>query len=57
MESEELYRWALFIYSMKVPMRRDRYQTTVARFIDFIGIRRKNLEEKARAFAAALYIP
>ena len=57
MESEELDRWALFIYSMKVPMRRERYQTRVARFIDFIGIRRKNLEEKARAFAAALYIP
>jgi len=39
---------------MKAPMTRDRYQTRVARFFDFIGVRRKNLEERATAFAAAL---
>ena len=32
-------------------MTRDRYQTRVAKFFDFIGIRGKTLEQKARAFA------
>jgi len=32
-------------------MTRDRYQTRVAKFFDFIGIRGKTLEQKARTFA------
>jgi hypothetical protein len=36
---------------MKAPMTRDRYHTSVAKFFDFIGIRGKTLEQKARTFA------
>jgi integrase len=41
----------LFIYAMKAPMTRDRYQTRVAKFFDFAGISGTTLEEKARNFA------
>ena len=36
---------------MRAPMTRDRYQTRVAKFFDFIGNRAKILEQKARTFA------
>ena len=50
MESE-LDPWSLFIYAMKAPMTRDRYQTRVAKFFDFAGIPGTTVEEKARTFA------
>ena len=43
--------WSLFIYAMKAPMTRDRYQTRVAKFFDFAGIPGTTVEEKARTFA------
>ena len=51
MESE-LDPWSLFIYAMKAPMTRDRYQTRVAKFFDFAGIPGTTIEEKARAFSS-----
>jgi integrase len=36
---------------MRAPMTRDRYQTRVAKFFDFIGIPGKTLEQKAKFFA------
>jgi hypothetical protein len=36
---------------MRAPMTRDRYQTRVAKFFNFIGIQGKTLEQKARTFA------
>jgi hypothetical protein len=47
----ELDPWSLFIYAMKAPMTRDRYQTRVAKFFDFAEIPGTTLEEKARTFA------
>jgi hypothetical protein len=41
----------LFFNSMRAPMTRDRYQTRVAKFLEFIGIRGRTLEQKARTFA------
>lgn len=43
--------WKLFLNAMRAPMTRDRYQTRVAKFFDFIRIPRRTLEEKARTFA------
>jgi hypothetical protein len=48
--SDELEPWSLFIYAMKAPMTRDRYQTRVAKFFDFIGIDGATVEERARNF-------
>ncbi len=50
-QSEELDPWSLFIYAMKAPMTRNRYQTRLAKFFDFIGIAGTRLEDRARAFA------
>jgi len=37
-EESELDPWKLFPNAMRSPMTRDRYQTRVAKFFDFIGI-------------------
>ena len=54
-ELEELDPWSLYIYAMKAPMTRDRYQTRLAKFLDFIemlpGASATTLEGRARAFA------
>jgi hypothetical protein len=52
MEESELDPWTLFLNSMRAPMTKDRYQTRVAKFFDFIGIPGKTLEHKARIFAS-----
>jgi hypothetical protein len=51
MEESDLEPWTMFLNAMRAPMTRDRYQTRVAKFFDFIGIPGKTLEEKARTFA------
>ena len=53
MESEELDPWSLFIYAMKAPMTKDRYNTRVSKFFDFIGLDKEGhaVEDKARTFA------
>jgi NB-ARC domain len=49
----ELDPWSLYIYAMKAPMTRDRYQTRLAKFLDFIGMLQggTTLEGRAGAFA------
>ena len=49
-QESELDPWTLFLNAMRAPMTRDRYQTRVAKFFNFIGIPGKTLEEKARTF-------
>jgi hypothetical protein len=51
MDESELDPWRLFLTAMRAPMTRDRYQTRVAKFFDFIRIRGKTLEQKARNLA------
>jgi len=48
----ELDPWTLFLNAMRAPMTRDRYQTRVAKFFNFIGIRGKTIEQKAKRFAS-----
>ena len=47
MESE-LDPWSLYIYAMKAPMTRDRYQTRLAKFFDFIGIAGDNSRRESK---------
>jgi hypothetical protein len=49
-ELEQLDPWSLYIYAMKAPMTRDRYQTRLAKFLTFIGVAGKTLQEQSRAF-------
>ena len=50
LDESNLDPWTLFLNSMRAPMTRDRYQTRVAKFFDFIKILGKTLEQKARTF-------
>lgn len=47
----ELDPWSLYIYAMKSPMTRNRYQTRLAKFFDFIELSGSTLDERARTFA------
>lgn len=49
---DELEPWSLFIYTMKAPMTRDRYQTRVAKFFEFIGIEGITIQERASNFVS-----
>jgi hypothetical protein len=53
-KEEKVDPWSLYIYAMKAPMTRDRYQTRLAKFFDFIGQeigQGIKLEDRARTFA------
>jgi integrase len=47
----ELDPWSLYIYAMKSPVTRNRYQTRLAKFFDFIELAGSTLDGKARIFA------
>jgi len=49
-EAENLDPWSLYIYAMKAPMTRDRYMTRLAKFSDFIDL--KKLHYRARVLLA-----
>jgi hypothetical protein len=42
--------WTLYLYSMKSPVTRDKYQKTLGKFFDFIGLEGSTIEERSRAF-------
>ncbi|CAN5521187.1 hypothetical protein BH18THE1_BH18THE1_12740 [soil metagenome] len=50
MEDWELDPWTLFVNSIRSPITRDRYQTRVVKFFQFIDMPGKTLQEKARSF-------
>jgi hypothetical protein len=50
-QESELDHWTLFVNAMRAPMTRDRYKTRVPKFFNFVGIRGKTLQQKARTFA------
>jgi hypothetical protein len=50
-EDSELDPWTLCLNAMRASKTRDRYETSVAKFFNFIRIPGTTLEQKARAFA------
>ncbi len=43
--------WALYLYSMKSPITKEKYQRSLNKFLDFIGIQGNSLEAKAKSFS------
>ncbi|MGA8916520.1 MAG: hypothetical protein WB474_11070, partial [Nitrososphaeraceae archaeon] len=43
--------WALYLYSMKSPITKEKYQRSLNKFLDFIGIEGRSLENKAKTFS------
>jgi integrase len=42
--------WSLYLYAMKSPVTREKYQKRLEKFFDFINIKGKTIEEKSKAF-------
>jgi hypothetical protein len=49
-EQSELDPWTLCLNAMRASTTRDRYETSVAKFFNFIRMPGTTLEQKARAF-------
>jgi hypothetical protein len=47
----EVDPWSLYLYSMKSPVTKEKYQRSLEKFLDFVGIKGPKLEGKARLFA------
>ena len=42
--------WALYLYSMKSPVTRDKYQNRLAKFFEFLSFEGDTIEQKSRVF-------
>ena len=42
--------WTLYLYAMKSPVTRDKYQKRLGKFFDFLGIEGGSIEDKSRVF-------
>jgi len=47
---EELSIWKLYLFALKSPMTREKYQGRIEKFFDFIGLEGKTAEEKSLFF-------
>jgi hypothetical protein len=50
MESLESDHWILYLYSMKSPVTRDKYQKRLGKFFDFLKLEGDTIEQKSRVF-------
>jgi hypothetical protein len=50
MESLESDHWTLYLYSMKSPVTRDKYQKRLGKFFNSLGLEGDTIEEKSRVF-------
>lgn len=47
---EELGIWKLYLFALKSPMTREKYQGRIEKFFDFLGLEGKTVEEKSISF-------
>ncbi len=47
---EELDLWSLYLYALKSPVTREKYQKKLEKFFDFQGLDGVNVEEKNKSF-------
>ena len=48
--NQEQDTWSLYLYAMKSPVTREKYQKRLERFFDSLGLEGKTIEEKSRVF-------
>ena len=48
--NEELGIWKLYLFALKSPLTREKYQKRMEKFFDFIGMEGKTVEEKSLSF-------
>jgi hypothetical protein len=49
LESESDH-WTLYLYAMKSPLTRDKYQKRLGKFLDFLGLEGATIQEKSITF-------
>jgi hypothetical protein len=42
--------WTLYLYAMKSPVTREKYQKRLGKFLDFLALEGATIQEKSRAF-------
>ena len=42
--------WSLYLYALKSPVTREKYQKRLERFFDFLGLEGSTVEEKSKVF-------
>ena len=42
--------WSLYLYALKSPVTREKYQKRLEKFFDFLGLEGKTVEEKSKDF-------
>lgn len=48
--NQESDTWSLYLYAMKSPVTREKYQKRLEKFFDFLGLEGKTVEEKSKDF-------
>ncbi len=48
--NQELDPWSLYLYAMKSPVTREKYQKRLEKFFDFVNIEGKTVKEKSSVF-------
>jgi hypothetical protein len=48
--NRELDLWSLYLYVLKPPVTREKYQKRLEKFFDFLGVEGKIVEEKSKEF-------
>ena len=48
--NQELDSWSLFLYAMKSPVNREKYQRRLGKFFEFLGLQGNTIEMKSRIF-------
>ena len=48
--SEELGIWKLYLFALKSPLTREKYQNRMEKFFNFVGMEGKTVEEKSLRF-------
>jgi integrase len=46
----ELDPWSLYLYAMKSPVTREKYQKRLEKFFDFLGLKGETIEDKSKIF-------
>ena len=49
-QEEELSIWKLYLFALKSPLTREKYQGRIEKFFDFLKLKRATIEEKSAQF-------
>ncbi len=48
--------WSLYLYAMKSPVTREKYQKRLEKFFDFLGMEGTTVEDKSKSFIKKIHV-